>query len=300
MGTQTPEPTLEVKGAAAHEHAALAGTPPSPPLAADNDHDAPVTAQSDPATAGMSIKRPAPDHDHDDGRAAPPEEVEDSQEARARADKKRKVLEENKAAQRKRGNRMFGMMLGTLQRAKKQVEQVEDSGAGKKRAQLQERLREKLDAERKEAIEKTEREKEMRELRAEIARREDEITAAESIVSSFGSPLRRGARFSPSLTFLSLALFAVPDTAQYQAGPRRLPLHEFYAPSSASHDRRRLGPVRAAPPARHEPDRPARVPPDLLPPLPTLALARRPHRRPDRRHQKGGPARPRRVGKTQG
>ena len=140
----------------------------------------------------MSIKRPAPDHDHDDSRGPPQEE--DSEEARARADKKRKVLEENKAAQRKRGNRMFGVMLGTLQRAKKQVEQVEDSGAGKKRAQLQERLREKLDAERKEAIEKTEREKEMRELRAEIARREDEITAAESIVSFLTCCLKPGHR----------------------------------------------------------------------------------------------------------
>lgn len=178
MDTQSAEPSLEVKGAAAHEHPSPAGTPPPPqPVAADNDNNAP---QSDPATAGMSIKRPAPDHD-DSRRTLQEAQEEDSEEARARADKKRKVLEENKAAQRKRGNRMFGMMLGTLQRAKKQVEQVEDSGAGKKRAQLQERLREKLDAERKEAIEKAEREKEMRELRAEIARREDEITAAESI-----------------------------------------------------------------------------------------------------------------------
>ena len=205
MDTQSAEPSLEVKGAAAHEHPSPAGTPPPPqPVAADNDNNAP---QSDPATAGMSIKRPAPDHDDTSGPLQEAQE-EDSEEARARADKKRKVLEENKAAQRKRGNRMFGVMLGTLQRAKKQVEQVEDSGAGKKRAQLQERLREKLDAERKEAIEKTEREKEMRELRAEIARREDEITAAESIVS-FRAPLRRpgfpGPHSDPTDT-LSLAL----------------------------------------------------------------------------------------------
>ncbi|GAA5873075.1 hypothetical protein JCM3774_000330 [Rhodotorula dairenensis] len=163
--------SLDIKGAAA--------LPPNQPQQTQSPAGTPPPAQSDPATAGMSIKRPA----HESEPELEPELLDeaDSEEARARADKKRKVLEENKAAQRKRGNRMFGVMLGTLQRAKKQVEQVEDSGAGKKRAQLQERLREKLDAERRQATEKADREKELRELKTDIARREDEISAAEAI-----------------------------------------------------------------------------------------------------------------------
>lgn len=190
-------PSLDIRGAAADAdrgHAASrpveapAGTPSPPPPQPAATTNAPG-AEGDPATAGM---RTLPPEERDlqmdsETRASAtphPAEEEDTEEARARAEKKRKLVEENKAAQRKRGNRMFGVMLGTLQRAKKQVEQVEDSGAGKKRAELQERLREKLEAERKSALDKADRERELRDLRIEIARREDDLAATDALVSA--------------------------------------------------------------------------------------------------------------------
>lgn len=200
---------LEIKGSAtgaraqslddeeaATATAMVAGTPSPPPLPAADDAAAldarPATPPPSAAATGAQrgTRRPAPTDDDDDHHRAGENDdtamVDESnaeEEARLRAEKKRKVLEDQKLAQRKRGNRMFGMMLGTLQRAQKEVKLVETSGAGKKRLELQERLREKLDAERKEAMDKAERERELRELRTEVARREDEIAAADALVS---------------------------------------------------------------------------------------------------------------------
>ena len=129
--------------------------------------------REDPATAGMSSsttasRRPAS--------ASPPRETDEQ-----RADKKRK-LEAVQKESRQRGARMFGVMMGTLQRAKREVKQVEQTDAGRKRAELQGRLREKLDAERREAIDKAQRDREAKDLKVDILRREEELAHADSIV----------------------------------------------------------------------------------------------------------------------
>jgi hypothetical protein len=109
--------------------------------------------------------------------ARPPDETDEE-----RAEKRRK-LEGLKREARQRGNRMFGMMLGTLQRAKKEVKKVEETDAGRKRAELDAKLSEKLREERREAQEKERREKELREVKNEVHRREDDLAHAEAIVS---------------------------------------------------------------------------------------------------------------------
>ncbi|GAA5857583.1 hypothetical protein JCM9279_005568 [Rhodotorula babjevae] len=139
----------------------------------------------DPATAGMSssttARRPAS--------ASPPRETDEQ-----RADKKRK-LEAVQKESRQRGARMFGVMMGTLQRAKREVKQVEQTDAGRKRAELQGRLREKLDAERREAMDKAQRDREAKDLKVEILRREEELAHADSIFRTRQSAKLTSARF---------------------------------------------------------------------------------------------------------
>ncbi|GAA6047512.1 hypothetical protein JCM3770_005783 [Rhodotorula araucariae] len=148
------------------------GTPP--PAA-----PAPAPAE-DPATAGMATTRKAPDS---------PTETDEQ-----RADKKRK-LDALKQESRQRGARMFGVMMGTLQRAKREVSKVEQTDAGRKRAELQERLREKLSAERREAQDKAKREREAKELKLDILRREEELASADAIFRTRHAAKLASARF---------------------------------------------------------------------------------------------------------
>ncbi|KPV77960.1 uncharacterized protein RHOBADRAFT_50483 [Rhodotorula graminis WP1] len=144
----------------------------------------PAPPAGDPATAGMSSttsRRPAS--------ASPPRETDEQ-----RADKKRK-LEVLQNESRRRGARMFGVMMGTLQRAKREVNQVEQTDAGRKRAQLQGRLRDKLDAERREAMDKEHREREAKDLKLDILRREQELAHADSIFRTRQAAKLSSARF---------------------------------------------------------------------------------------------------------
>jgi hypothetical protein len=74
------------------------------------------------------------------------------------------------------------LQLGTLRTAKKQVGSIKQTDAGRKRAEIEEKLQEKLRKERGEAIDKESKEREARDLKLEIARREEEIATADAIV----------------------------------------------------------------------------------------------------------------------
>jgi hypothetical protein len=78
---------------------------------------------------------------------------------------------------------MFGMMLGTLKRAKQQVDTSVESDSMKKRLELEKKLKDKLDGEKKVLQIRSEREREVRDLRMNIQKKEEEISSADAIVS---------------------------------------------------------------------------------------------------------------------
>ncbi|GAA5857476.1 hypothetical protein JCM5353_002071 [Sporobolomyces roseus] len=94
---------------------------------------------------------------------------------------KKRVQDQLRQESRKRGNRMFGMMLGTLKRAKEQVDTSVESDSMKKRLELEKKLKDKLDGERKILQLRSEREREVRDLKANIQKREEEIGSADAI-----------------------------------------------------------------------------------------------------------------------
>ncbi|GAA5845678.1 hypothetical protein JCM11251_003927 [Rhodosporidiobolus azoricus] len=163
--------------------------PPSPPAdepatvgmeetatapAAETNGDA-VVKDATPARASPSTNKRAA--------SAAPEPVEEKKEEETeeqRAEKRRR-LDKVKAESKARGNRMFGVMLGTLKRAKAQVSTVNKTDAGRKRAEVDEKLQEKLGKERREAMEKEGREREIKDLKWEVQRREEEIASADAI-----------------------------------------------------------------------------------------------------------------------
>ncbi|GAA5909001.1 uncharacterized protein JCM6883_002576 [Sporobolomyces salmoneus] len=104
--------------------------------------------------------------------------IEEPQEDPAEVQRKRDAL---KQESRKRGNRMFGMMLGTLKRAKQQVENVSETDGMKKRLELERKLQGKLNEEKKKLEERTERERELRDLKAGVQRLEEEISSTDAI-----------------------------------------------------------------------------------------------------------------------
>ncbi|GAA5941243.1 hypothetical protein JCM10213_007462 [Rhodosporidiobolus nylandii] len=169
--------TLSVKGTAGAEKengdAEIRDATP-PPAAPAGEED--KVEQSPAADGGAAVKRSA-------------EEIEQDEEQRKKEDeekaaKKRKLeeaREQHKKESKQRGNRMFGVMLGTLQRAKKQVSSANTTEAGKKRAEIEEKLQEKLHKERRDAAEKEGREREAKELKLEILRREEEVAVGDSI-----------------------------------------------------------------------------------------------------------------------
>ncbi|GAA5981180.1 hypothetical protein JCM11641_003137 [Rhodosporidiobolus odoratus] len=185
-------------------------TPPQP----TNGHDStppPTQLQPEPATRGMDTDPtpaapaggpdPAPEDPSASSSAPPPAdspkatkrpvdevdmqdtadtEARQQQEEEQRAEKKRK-LDEHKKENKARGNRMFGLMLGTLKRAKAQTSTATQTSAGRKRAEIEEKLQEKLGKERKEASEKEQNERDLRDLKGEIQRKEDEVVMKDSI-----------------------------------------------------------------------------------------------------------------------
>lgn len=278
-GDSAPPPPPHPESATGEAAAAPAenGTNTDPATEGMESTAAPPAA-SEPATAGMSTTRP---------RSPPPPAETDEQRA-----EKRQKLEGLKREARQRGNRMFGMMLGTLQRAKKEVRKVEETDAGRKRAELEGKLSERLREERREAQEKERRERELREVKNEVHRREDNLAHAEAIVSDKST-------VSTARALTNDRARAVPHAAQRQTRPRRLPLHDLRPFLSANHHRLDLDPLHAPPPPRDEADRPARRPPNLLPPPPPAPLARRPDRRSDFGCEEGYPKGQGRLGRSE-
>lgn len=107
----------------------------------------------------------------------PPAVPADAIEAEAAKKRRQAALkDENK----KRGVRMFGLLQNTLKQAKKETGKL--SGTTKNRQEVQERLHAKLNSERVELEEKRRREREAKELKYTVAKKEEEISTAESIV----------------------------------------------------------------------------------------------------------------------
>ncbi|GAA5860233.1 hypothetical protein JCM8547_003438 [Rhodosporidiobolus lusitaniae] len=186
-------------------------SPPPPAPAPDTPAEQGATPSAEPAIAGMDVDDSAPVNGQDEGKQGTPppppaaegeETTKDSQnntkegtpppaqpsppkrsaeeEEAERAEKKRK-LEKVKTESKARGNRMFGVMLGTLKRAKKEVSTVTSTEAGRKRAEMEQKLQEKLGKERREAKEKEEAGREARDLKNEIARTEEEVAVGDAI-----------------------------------------------------------------------------------------------------------------------
>ncbi|GAA5878896.1 hypothetical protein JCM1840_000833 [Sporobolomyces johnsonii] len=157
----------------------------APAPADDHDHSAPLPESTTPPPPS-STHPTHPDKESTDDAAlersttpahpAPHPDPDDDLEARA---EKRRKLEAVRAESRKRGNRMFGVMLGTLKRAKQDTSVQSD--AAKKRQELEERLASKLGAEKREMEEKLAREREAKELKLTILKKEDDIANADSI-----------------------------------------------------------------------------------------------------------------------
>ena len=98
-------------------------------------------------------------------------------EAEAAKKRRQAIL---KAENEKRGKRMFGLMRGTLEQAKKETGKL--SGVTKNRQEVEERLHATLHRERAALEEKRQRERETKELRLDVIKKEEEIANAESIV----------------------------------------------------------------------------------------------------------------------
>ena len=106
--------------------------------------------------------------------------VDDAAEQEALATKKRK----QEAAQdeaKKRSRRMFGLLQGTLNKAKEEVGKL--SGTTKQRQELEERLSRKLNGEKAISEEKRRLGFEEKQLRDVVHRKEEEITMGENTVS---------------------------------------------------------------------------------------------------------------------
>ncbi|KAK4705520.1 hypothetical protein P7C70_g687, partial [Phenoliferia sp. Uapishka_3] len=145
---------------------------PTPPA---DEEMAPAATE----TAGPSNSPPPPAKaDSSPPPAASPVRVEPVIDIEAEAAKKRRqaiLQDENK----KRGKRMFGLLQNTLKQAKKETGKL--SGATKNRQEVEERLHAKLNGERTEMEEKRKRDRETKELRLDVLKKEEEISTAESI-----------------------------------------------------------------------------------------------------------------------
>lgn len=116
-------------------------------------------------------------------RTSPAPVLPTADELEALASKKRKlavIADENK----KRSRRMFGLLQGTLQQAKKETTSGKLGGMAKGRREVEERFEAKIRKERDEAEEKSKREREVRDTRNSIERKMAEIANADTIVSS--------------------------------------------------------------------------------------------------------------------
>ncbi|ORY90152.1 hypothetical protein BCR35DRAFT_299707 [Leucosporidium creatinivorum] len=179
---------------------ASASPPPPPPVAAPMDTE---TASASPARQASPPPADSPAPEAPAAEAAPTDEAtpiavdgegspapaaapveEDkpaeptAEELEAQALKKRKlavVADESK----KRGRRMFGLLQSTLKQAKTAGENV--SGAAQKRRELEERLANKLKDEKEEMERKGRSEREMKELKLQVVKKEEEIGRTEAI-----------------------------------------------------------------------------------------------------------------------
>jgi len=155
---------------------------------------------------------------------------------------KKRVQDQLRQESRKRGNRMFGMMLGTLKRAKEQVDTSVESDSMKKRLELEKKLKDKLDGERKILQLRSEREREVRDLKANIQKREEEIGSADAIVSlpSLCTIFSRAAVCSLWFSFHGLL---VPSSTRRKVQSRRIPLYLIPSTCSRFDHRRHLCPL---------------------------------------------------------
>jgi len=200
---------------------------------------------------------------------------------------KKRVQDQLRQESRKRGNRMFGMMLGTLKRAKEQVDTSVESDSMKKRLELEKKLKDKLDGEKKILQLRSEREREVRDLKANIQNREEEIGSADAIVSVLSlNPILKRAHFGfPTST--------VPSSTRCEIQSRWIPLYLIPSTFSGFHDRRHLCSLQSATSpldASHHSYLFVKST-DLLPPLSTPTFAGRPYRGSNRCRQEGDEAR---------
>ncbi|GAA6011764.1 hypothetical protein JCM11491_000743 [Sporobolomyces phaffii] len=153
---------------------------PPPPAVADID---PAPVQEMALTGDTELPAAGVDANKEDPTTANQASVEPPAAPEPEQDptEKKRVQDQLRQESRKRGNRMFGMMLGTLKRAKQQVDTSVESDSMKKRIELEKKLKDKLDGERKVMHLRTEREKEVRDLKASVSKKEEEISSADAI-----------------------------------------------------------------------------------------------------------------------
>ncbi|GAA5923579.1 pinin family protein [Sporobolomyces koalae] len=136
-----------------------------------------------PSEQDVELAVPA-DADKAESRAgsvpAPTEPIEPAMAEEDPVEKKRKQ-EQLRQESRKRGNRMFGMMLGTLKRAKQQVDTSVETDAMKKRLELEKKLKDKLDGEKRVIELRSETERQVKDLKMGIQKREEEISSADAL-----------------------------------------------------------------------------------------------------------------------
>lgn len=167
---------------------------PPPPVAEamDTTETSTVAAASPPANAQSPTRltgegaEPAVGSPSEQMRSASPVVARPAEptaeELEAQATKKRKlavVADESK----KRGRRMFGLLQSTLKQAKTATDPSQLSGAAAKRKELEDRLVKKLQGEKAELEAKQNREREQKELRLNVVKKEEEIGRAQAIVS---------------------------------------------------------------------------------------------------------------------
>ncbi|KAM0750393.1 hypothetical protein T439DRAFT_381087 [Meredithblackwellia eburnea MCA 4105] len=162
-----PEPVASPKAAEADsvmEQVDRSKTPSPSPAA--------VAANSEAASKALAASSEAAAEEEGEEKATKPEPVVDIEAEAA----KRRRQESLKAENRKRGVRMFGLLQSTLKQAKQETGKI-----GKNRQEIDERLQAKLSTERQEVEDKRRRDREAKDLRMEVSRKEDEIGTADSI-----------------------------------------------------------------------------------------------------------------------
>lgn len=192
-----------------------------------------VISPAEDKTAGSAAPDTAMDQGSPRGSRTPPRRRSPSpppaptaEELEAQATKKRKlavVADESK----KRGRRMFGLLQSTLKQAKTATDPSKMTGAAAKRKELEDRLAKKLQGEKDEMEMKHSREREQKELKLDVVKREEEIGRAESIVSA-------GSRMAHRTQLTLVLTQTVRSATRHQAAPSSLLVHFVPATAAAS------------------------------------------------------------------